>query len=528
MSLTAARPTAAAQPAVVSARYRWAASGIIALGSVASILSSTTVNVAVPTLEKVFHATLTDIQWVATAYLLGLAAVIPISGWVSDRFGTKRVYLFTLAVFVVTSLLCGFARTVETEIAFRILQGLAGGMVMPVGMSMLMHITPPHERGRMMGTVGVPMLLAPALGPTVAGWLIQNFSWEYIFWINIPFGLIAIVLAWFWLRDSIRVEPGPLDLVGLLLCTPGVTVFIFGVTQASVYGWGSGAALLPMAAGVGLTALFVAWELRQPRPLLELGVFRDAAFSAAILVGVLLAGGMFGATFIVPVFLQQVQGYSALSAGVVLAAQGLGTIVALPISGWLTDRYGARVVVFSGICMLVVVSFAMATVGPDTSSGEWAALLAGRGLAVGFSMMPAFSAAYVTIEPRLISRATALANTAQRMASSLGIAVIATITADRVAAHLPAVSPQMLIGEGAKRHIVQQAVAQGFDQALLVTGGMSMVALGATMLLRRPLASGPGSAHPPLAAPLRRLAVVLSVFGLLGLALSIVLGFNLL
>jgi len=519
MGATAARqaPAGAAAPAA-SGRYRWAASGIIALGSVASILSSTVVNVAVPTLEKVFHASLTDVQWVATAYLLGLAAVIPISGWVSDRFGTKRVYLATLAVFVVTSLLCGFARSVQTEIAFRVLQGLAGGMVMPVGMAMLMHITPPHQRGRMMGTVGVPMLLAPALGPAVAGWLIQNFSWEYIFWINIPFGLVAIPLAWFWLRDSPRVDPGPLDTVGLLLCTPGVTVFIYGVTRASQFGWGSAAALLPMAAGVVLTVLFVLWEVRQRHPLLDLQVFRDAAYSASILVGVLLAGGMFGATFVVPIFLQQVQGYGAMGAGLLVAAQGLGSVVALPVSGWLTDRYGARIVVFSGICLLTMVSFAMATVGPDTSTLEWVALLAGRGVAVGFSMMPAFSAAYVTIEPRLISRATALANTAQRMASSLGIAVLATITADRVAANLHPVMTH---------EAVPAAIARGFDQALLFTAGMSMVVLGATMLLRRPLAEGPGSAHPPLPGSLRFLLVALSVFGLLGLALSLVLAFDL-
>lgn len=521
VSATAVRrpPQAEASPPPASSGYRWAASGIIALGSIASILSSTVVNVAVPTLERVFHAPLTDVQWVATGYLLGLSAVIPVSGWVSDRFGTKRTYLATLAVFVITSLLCGFARNVQTEIAFRVIQGLAGGMVMPVGMTMLMHVTPPHERGRMMGTVGVPMLMAPALGPTVAGWLIQNLSWEYIFWINIPFGLVAIALAWFWLRDSPRVDTWRLDVVGLLLCTPGVTVFIYGVTRASQSGWGSSQALVPMAAGIALTALFVAWELRQEHPLLELRVFRDAAYAASILVGVLLAGGMFGAMFVVPVFLQQIQGYSALGAGLILAAQGLGSVVALPISGWLTDRFGARPVVFAGVCVLVAVSFAMATVGPGTSALEWCALLAGRGVAVGFAMMPAFSAAYVTLAPRLISRGTALANTAQRMASSLGIAVIATIAEDRVLAHLP--------HGRVPAAVARQAAATGFDQALLVTAGLSMVGLGATMLLRRPLESGPGSAHPPLAPRMRALAVALTVFGVLGLLLSVVLAFNL-
>jgi EmrB/QacA subfamily drug resistance transporter len=474
----------------------------------------------VPTLERVFNAPLTDVQWVATGYLLGLSAVIPVSGWVSDRFGTKRTYVTTLAVFVVTSLLCGFARNVQTEIAFRVIQGLAGGMVMPVGMTMLMHMTPPAERGRMMGTVGVPMLLAPALGPTVAGWLIQNLGWEYIFWINIPFGLVAIALAWSWLRDSPRVEPGRLDLVGLLLCTPGVTVFIYGMTRASQFGWGSSQALVPMVVGVALTTLFVVWELRQDQPLLDLRVFRDAAYSASILVGVLVAGGMFGAMFVVPLFLQQVQGYSALDAGLILAAQGAGSVIALPISGWLTDRFGARLVVFTGVCVLVAASFVMATVGPHTSPLEWCLLLAARGVAVGSAMMPAFSAAYVTLPPRLISRGTALANTAQRMASSLGIAVIATVAEDRVLAHLPhgRVPPA----------VVKQAMATGFDQALLVTAGLSMLGLGATMLLRRPLAAGPGSAHPSLPSRLRTLAVALTVFGALGLLLSVVLAFNVL
>ena len=186
----------------VSSSYRWVAASIIALGSIASILSSTVVNVAVPTLQHAFHASLTEVQWVATAYLLGLSAVIPISGWVSDRFGTKRTYIATLALFVVTSVLCGFARRTETEIAFRVIQGMAGGMVMPVGMTMLMRITPPHERGRIMGVIGVPMMVAPALGPTVAGWLLEKFDWPYIFWINVPFCLLALLFAWLRLRDS--------------------------------------------------------------------------------------------------------------------------------------------------------------------------------------------------------------------------------------------------------------------------------------------------------------------------------------
>jgi EmrB/QacA subfamily drug resistance transporter len=494
------------------------AASIIALGAIASILSSTVVNVAVPTLQHVFHASLPDVQWIASAYLLGLSAVIPISGWVSDRFGSKRVYLVTLAAFIATSLLCGFARSTSTEIVFRVLQGMAGGMVMPVGMTMLMRLTPPHERGRMMGVLGIPMMVAPALGPTVAGWILERFDWPYIFWINIPFCLLALGFAAFKLQESDRGKAGPLDVVGLLLCTPGVTVFIYGVTNAATTGWASAGALVPMGAGLLLTAFFVIWELRQKEPLLELRVFRDAAFAASITVSLLVVLGMFGGMFVVPVFMQTIQGYSALDAGWVMAAQGIGSVVALPVGGYLTDRYGARPVVIGGICALLVVTLGMAQVQPDTTKLTWALLLAGRGVTTGFVMMPAFSAAYLSIRPALISRATALANTMQRMASSLGVALVASVAADRVAAHTPHVHVAAAVARA--------AAARGFDDALLLTVGLSMLGLPAAILLRRALPAGVSS-HPPIPRAFRRLAVGLAVLAVVGLALTTVIAFGL-
>lgn len=518
-ALRASEPGPQVATPAPSRSYRWVAAGIIALGSIASILSSTVVNVAVPTLQSAFHASLTDVQWVATAYLLGLSAVIPISGWVSDRFGTKRTYVTTLALFVAASFLCGFATSTGTEVAFRVIQGVAGGMVMPVGMTMLMQLTPPQERGRVMGVIGIPMMVAPALGPTVAGWLLERFSWPYIFWINIPFCLLALVFAVLRLQDARTGPPGRLDVVGVFLATPAVTVFIYGVTKAAGTGWGSAQALVPMLGGVLLAAGFVVWELRQPHPLLELRVFRDAAFAASMSVSILIAGGMFGAMFVVPVFMQQVQGYSTLEAGWVMAAQGIGSVIALPVSGYLTDRYGARPVVLAGVCLLIVVTLGLAQVSPETTERTWAVLLAARGLAVGFTMMPAFSAAYVTLGPRVISRATALSNTLQRMASSLGVAIIATVAADRVNTHLP----HARLTAAVARH----AVAHGFDDALLVTAGMTMLGLPATMLLRRALPPGV-TAHPRIPTSYRVLSVVLGVIAVLGLALAVVVAFGLL
>ena len=439
---------AGAGPDPSSRRYRYLAAAVIALGSTSSILSSTVVNVAVPALQRVFSASLADIQWIITGYLLGLAAAIPVSGYLTDRFGSKRVYTYTLAAFTVTSLLCGFAWNTGSEIGFRVLQGLAGGMVMPVGMTILMRITPVHERGRMMGILGVPLLLAPALGPALGGYLLQVLDWRWIFWINVPAGALAIYFGNRLLRETPRLAGGRLDVVGLVLATPGIASVIFGFTQASTHGWGSARALLPLIAGGALVAAFVWWELRQEQPLLDIRVLNDSAFAAAMGVSVVLSFALFGPTFLIPVFLQQVQGYDTLGAGLLIAAQGIGAAAMMPLSGYLTDRFGARPVVFFGMAVMAAISILMTLATPQTSATAWVVLLGVRGLGMGFAMMPSFSAAYISLPPAAIGRATALSNTAQRVASSFGVAVLATVAASRVAAHLPPHLPHTAAARG--------------------------------------------------------------------------------
>jgi EmrB/QacA subfamily drug resistance transporter len=259
-------PLAAATPAPrrqIAPASRWVIAGIVATGSVSSLLSTTVVTVAVSDLQHVFNAPLNDVQWVLTAYLLGLSATIPLSGWATDRFGAKRMYLTTLIAFTLASALCGLAWNIGSEVAFRVIQGLAGGMVMPIGMAILMQMTPANERGRMMSFLGVPMMLAPALGPTIGGLLIKLVDWRLIFWINIPVGVLAVYLAWRRMNESERVYPGRFDLVGFLTCTPGVALVIFGLTQASANGWGSWKTLIPLVAAAALLVFFTLWELRQ-------------------------------------------------------------------------------------------------------------------------------------------------------------------------------------------------------------------------------------------------------------------------
>ncbi len=468
------------------------------MGALMSILNQTVVNVALPTLEADFNVSLTEIQWVVTGYALGLAAIIPLTGWLSDRYGTKRVFMVSQILFTLSSILCALAWSNGSLIAFRVVQGLAGGLIMPVGMTILMMVSRPEERGRMMSVMGVPMLVGPVLGPLLGGWLVQSVSWRLIFVINVPIGVIGALLSALYLRGHAGTTHRPrLDLGGMVLGIPAVVAIVYGLSQPSSRGWGSADTLLPLAGGAAMVVVFCLYELRQASPLIEMRVFRDAAFSAAMMVNFLIALALFGTVLLVPLFLQQVQGYGALDAGVVLAAQGVAAAVAMPIGGLLTDRFGARQVVPFGLALLTGATIWMATLTPDTPRWAIALMLAGRGAGMGLSMMQAMSSAYITLTPRLISRATSVSQVVNRVGSALGVAIVATILTDRVMAHLPHLPSgasasaggglaKVQLPAGVKIVLLAQ-VAKGFDDTFWLMAGMTLLCFPMALLLRRPL-----------------------------------------
>jgi len=477
--------------------YKWIAASVVVVGALMSILNQTVINVALPTLENDFHVTLAEIQWVVTGYSLGLAAVIPLSGWLSDRYGTKRVLLASQVLFTLASMLCGLAWSNPSLIAFRVFQGVAGGLIMPVGMTILMSVTRPEERGRAMAVLGLPMLVAPVLGPLLGGWLVQYVSWQLIFYLNVPIGVVGALMTAALLRGSAGRTGGQrLDAGGLALGIPAVVAIVYGLSQPGTYGWGSAQTVLPLVAGVILLVVFCLYELRQANPLIEIRVFRDAAFAAAMALNFFIGVALFGSVVLVPLFLQQVQGYGALDAGAVLAAQGLAAALAMPVGGALTDRFGARQVVPFGLLLLTLCSIWMATLAPDTPRWEVALMGAGRGMGIGLSMIPSMSSAYVTLAPGLIARATSVSNTVQRVASALAVAIVATILAGRIAAHLPgSFGATASAGAGlngvqlpaAVKAMLLAQVAKGFDDTFWVTVGLSLICFPLALLLRRSL-----------------------------------------
>ena len=400
---------------------------VVIVGVIMSILDTTIVNVALETLSRELHAPLSTIQWVSTGYLLSLAIVIPLTGWLSERYGSKRIWMISVALFGVGSALCGAAWSAESLVVFRVLQGLGGGMIMPVGMSVLAQTAGPHRVGRVMSVIGVPMLLGPILGPVIGGLIVDNTSWRWIFYVNIPIVAVALVLASRVLHaDHGRADAGRLDVTGLALVSPGLAAIVYGVSQSETHGgFGDPIVWGPAAVGVVLVALFVRHAWFADRPLLDLKLFRNRGFSAAAGATFLLGGALFGTLLILPLYYQVARGESALTAGLLMAPQGIGAAIAMPLAGRWTDRVGGGRVALVGIAVMTLGTLPYAFVGADTSYALLAGLLVIRGLGLASCMMPSMAAAYALLDRAAVPRATSALNVMRQIGGSIGTALLA-------------------------------------------------------------------------------------------------------
>jgi EmrB/QacA subfamily drug resistance transporter len=418
-------------------RKVWSVAIVVILGAVMSILDTTIVNVALETLQRDLHAPLSTIQWVSTGYLLALATVIPLTGWAATRFGARRVWMVAVAGFTVASGLAGLAWSAESLIAIRVLQGLAGGMIMPVGMMTLAQTAGPKHMGRVMSVVGVPMLLAPVLGPVLGGLILTSVSWRWIFWVNLPVGAIGLVLAHRLLPVHVRGQDSrPLDVPGFLLVSPGVALVVFGLSEIAAHGGTSPLAVGSLVGGLVLMAAFVRRGLRHDSPLVDLRLFAKRGFAAAAGTVFLVGGALFGTLLLLPLYYQVARGLSPLDAGLLIAPQGVGAAAGMSIGGRMTDRVGGGKVVLVGLCLLIAGTFAFTQVGARTPYWILAAALVVRGFGLGGTMMPAMAAAYATLEREEVPRATPMLNTLQRVGGSLGTAILAVVLQHNITAEL--------------------------------------------------------------------------------------------
>jgi EmrB/QacA subfamily drug resistance transporter len=477
---------------------------VVVLGTIMTVLDLTIVNVAIPTLGRELATSIAAIQWVMTGYMLAFASVIPLAGWASERFGAKRVWIAALLVFVAGSALCGLAWSIGSLIAFRVLQGLGAGMILPVGQTMLAQAAGPQRMGRVMSLIGVPMLLAPVLGPVLGGVIVEEESWRWIFFLNLPVGVAAIVAARRLLPEA-RPQLGQrLDLRGLALLTPGIALFLYGVSEAgSAGGFANAGTLAAAALGLALVAAFVRHaRVRGRAALIDVSLFARRRFATAATVNALLPAALFGTLLLIPLYYQLVRHESPLRIGLLLVPQGIGAALAMPLAGYLTDRIGAGLVVTVGAVVAVVGTLAYTQVGVETTYAYLAAALFVLGIGAGSTIMPSMAAAFQALAREETPRATSALNVIQRTAGAIGTALLAIVLQRAIAADFP--GGQEGIQALAARSSGETAGAAGaitdaFATTFWVAAALIALALVPAMLLPRTRAH----ARPENASPAR-------------------------
>jgi EmrB/QacA subfamily drug resistance transporter len=448
----------------------WRIAIVIILGAIMSILDTTIVNIALETLSRDLHTTLADIQWVVTGYLLALGAVIPVTGWAAKRYGSRRLYLLSLVLFTAGSALCGLARSAGSLIAFRVVQGVGGGMLMPIGQMILVKAAGPRNLSRVMGAIGIPIVLAPVFGPTIGGLLLEHAGWQWIFLVNVPIGAVTVAAGLRLLPQDEPEEAGPLDAPGLALVATGLVGVTYGLAESGTTGTLlAGRVLVPLLVGLVLIAAFVARALHIERPLLDVRLFSNNAFAAAALTTFCLGAALFGAMILMPLYFQIVRGEDAVHTGLLLIPQGVGAAIAMPLSARATERFGGGLTAFGGGVITIVATLPFVLIAAGTPYVLIGAAMVFRGFGIGMSMMPSMTAAFAVLRRDQVNDATPQLNVLQRVGGSIGTALLAVELQRQIS--------------GAGPRPSAEALASGFGQTFVWVLVVTAVALVPTAVL---------------------------------------------
>ena len=402
---------------------------VFVAGMFVTILDTTIVIVALPSMARDFNVGTSSIEWVITGYLLSLAVWIPASGWVGDRFGTKRIYLLALAVFTAASALCGLASSVPELVFFRILQGVGGGMLTPVGTAMLFRAFPPEQRARANSVLIIPTVIAPATGPVLGGLLVDTLSWRWVFYVNVPIGAVVWLFGARFLREHREPTAGRFDGAGFVLSALGLGAFLYALSQAPTRGWLSPAVVVSLLVGtLGCVALVMV-ELRIREPMLRLSLFRDRLFATTNLVGMLAYGSFLGTLFVVPLYLQDGRGTSALVSGLSTFPEAIGVMVSAQLAARIYPRVGPRRLLIGGLLGTSAVLVSLALSPDHLSLWVFRALIFLLGASMAYVFISLQTATFSRMSSADTGHASAIYNAQRQVAAAVGVAILATVVA---------------------------------------------------------------------------------------------------
>jgi EmrB/QacA subfamily drug resistance transporter len=469
--------------------YKYLVAVAFVSGLFMDLMDLTVVNVALPTFGRDFHtASNTTLEWTITGYLLSLAIWIPASGWIGDRIGTKKTFLFALAMFTLGSACCGLSWNIGSLIAFRILQGVGGGMLTPVGVAMLFRAFPPAERARASTILTIPTVIAPALGPVLGGWLVDDVTWRAIFWINIPIGVLGFLFSLLFLKEHTEPRAGSFDLRGFVLSGAGLALVLYALSRGPDDGWLAANVLITGIGGIVSFAGLVFVELRADAPMLDLRLFGDRLFRAANLASFMGMASLLGVFLLVTLFLQQLRGLSALQAGLAVLSFSIGTALSAPLVGRIYPRIGPRRLVAIGMLGAAATSALLLLVGLNTDLWWLRTIMFVRGIAYGAVFIPVQVATYATISSASTGRASSIFSTNRQIAQSIGVALVVTVLASR--ARSLAAAAVRHAAPAARGLAAQQATVHAYHDAYVATILLALLGAGFALLIHDQDAAG--------------------------------------
>jgi DHA2 family multidrug resistance protein len=422
-----ARPVAPAAPRSTSLNYHWWVTASIMLGAFIVIMDGMIVNIALPKIMSSFGVDVLKIRWVATSYMLASAVMMPATGWLGQRFGNKNLYLLALALFILTSVLCGGAWSIDALIAFRVVQGVSGGVLMPLSMAIMFEVFPENKRALGISLWGLGASLGPAIGPTVGGYLTEYLNWRFIFYVNLPVGIIGLLSTWVILRPSRQEVKTHFDPVGFFAMATFLVALLLALSDGQREGWQSSYILGLFTVSMVAFGLFVVVELVRKQPLVDLRLFTNRTFVMGTLLGFSLGATAYGSTFLIPLFTENIMDYSVLRSGVAMLPGALVIVGVMPLVGWLADRMEVRALILFGTFVYIAFAYCMSRLDPRVTFVALASYTVLRGVAFGFIFPPWMACSLKTIPLEKSRMASGMLNVCLGLGASFGIATMATL-----------------------------------------------------------------------------------------------------
>jgi EmrB/QacA subfamily drug resistance transporter len=473
----------------------WVPLFVVVICAFAAILNNSSINVALPKLMSIFGVTADDAQWILTAYMLTSGVVIPVTGYLGDRLGTKRVYLGCTIIFTLGSVFCALAWNNASMVAARVVQGIGGGAMMPISMAIVYRIVPREKIGMALGFWGMAAICAPAVGPTLGGYIVDHYNWRFLFTMNIPVGVTGLFLT------HLMVPEGPLrkslkfDLWGFIYSTAGFFTLLLALSEGTSKGWSSYYIVSLFTFSFFALLMFVIVELNQDQPMIDLRLFKTGIFSVSVIAGSLITVGLYGGVFLIPLFTQNLLLMTPFETGLLLMPAAIATAIMMPVSGFLFDRFGAKLPALAGMALTVWGTFEFHNLSLDTSNHTIIMLAVIRSLGMGLAMMPITTAGMNAVPAAQVGRASALNNVTRQVAGSFGIAILTAVMQNRQVFHYARLAEGISYDSSAasflsqlKGYLSYTGAADAGSAAMAVLGGLiskqsAVLAIGDTFIV---------------------------------------------